>query len=248
MSECRYGRGQRGGNGGSGRRRYGGGRDRDVLELAGRVRPGLTELVFVVDESGSMHALRDDTVGGFNATLEKNRRLGGEANVSVVFFSDESRVACDRRPILEVEPLGPDDYQPGGCTALLDALGGAIRHTALVQSCQPDGWRAEHVVVVAITDGLENASHGYTYDRVRRMVEAYSRQGWEFVFLGANIDAIAVASRIGICEDRVAQYVCDRDGVGLAYAAMADVTCGARVGSIPLDWNARVNDDARHRG
>lgn len=241
MSQHGYGNGTR--------NRYGSGRvDHDVPEPGGRVRPGLTELVFVVDESGSMNALRDDTVGGFNVTLEKNRRLDGEANVSVVFFSDEARVACDRRPISEVEPLGPDDYQPGGCTALLDALGGAIKHTALVQSCQPDGWRAEHVVVVVITDGLENASHSYTYDRVRRMVGACKRQGWEFVFLGANIDAIEEAGRIGICEDRVAQYVCDRGGVSLAYDAVSDVTCGARVGCIPPDWNARVNEDARHRG
>ncbi|MGN0077125.1 MAG: VWA domain-containing protein [Parafannyhessea sp.] len=226
-----------------------GGEDRDVLSLGGGVRRGLTELVFVVDESGSMYDLASDTVGGFNSTLERNRRLDGEANVSVVFFSDRSRVAVDRRPIREVRPLGRGDYRPGGCTALLDALGGAISHTAKVQSYQPDGYRAEHVVFVVITDGLENASHRYGYGRVRRMVEGYRRQGWEFVFLGANIDAAAEAGQLGIGRDHVAQYVSDSDGMALAYDAVAEATCAARdLGCVPTGWNDRVNADARRRG
>lgn len=235
---ARYGRGE-------GR----GGEDRDVLRLHGGTRRGLTELVFVVDESGSMYELAGDTVGGFNATLERNRRLDGEANVSVVFFNDRPHVAVDRRPIEDVRPLGRRDYQPGGCTALLDALGGAISHTAKVQACQPDGYRAEHVVFVVITDGLENASHRYGYGRVRRMVEGYRRQGWEFVFLGANIDAAAEADQLGIGRDHVAQYVSDSDGMALAYDAVAEATCAARdLGCVPAGWNDRVNADARRRG
>lgn len=220
----------------------------DVFELSGRVQRGLTELVFVVDESGSMYDLQDDTVGGFNSTLQRNKQVDGQANVSVVFFSDRSRVAVDRKPIQEVRPLRHRDYQPGGCTALLDALGGAIRHTAQVQHYQPDGHLAEHVVFVVITDGLENASTTYTYARVRRMVQAYRRQGWEFVFLGANIDAAAEADHLGIARDHATQYVSDACGTGLAYDAIAQATCGARCeGAVPTGWNSRVSEDARRR-
>lgn len=142
----------------------------DVLKLYGKVQQGLTELVFVVDESGSMYDLAKDTVGGFSSMLRKNREADGKANVSAVFFSDGTRVALDRVPIEDARPLNRCDYEPGGSTALLDALGGAISHTAKVQSYQPDGFRAEHVVFVAITDGYENASHRYAYVRVKWMI------------------------------------------------------------------------------
>ena len=143
----------------------------DVLQLHAKVQQGLTELVFVGDESGSMYALAKDTVGGFNSMLRKNREADGKANVSAVFFSDGTRVALDRVPIEHVRPLNRCDYEPGGSTALLDALGGAISHMAKVQSYQPEGFRAEHVVFAVITDGYENASHRYTYARVKRMIQ-----------------------------------------------------------------------------
>ncbi|MGN0070722.1 MAG: hypothetical protein ACI361_02645 [Atopobiaceae bacterium] len=230
-------------------RHTGGRQGRDVRKLQGKVQKGLTELVFVVDESGSMYDLAQDTVGGFNSMLKKNKEADGRANVSAVFFNGRSRVAIDRVPIEQVRPLKARDYEPEGCTALLDALGGAISHTALVQSCQPEGYRAEHVVFVVITDGLENASRTYSYSRVKRMIEGYQRQGWEFVFLGANIDAAAEAERLGIAEDHAAQYVSDGAGMDLAYGAMAEVTCAVRAtGAVPKGWNARVNADARRRG
>lgn len=222
---------------------------RDVRKFQGKVQKGLTELVFVVDESGSMYDLAQDTVGGFNSMLKKNKEADGRANVSAVFFNGGSRVAIDRVPIEQVRPLKARDCEPEGCTALLDALGGAISHTALVQSCQPEGYRAEHVVFVVITDGLENASRTYSYSRVKRMIEGYRRQGWEFVFLGANIDAVAEAERLGIAEDHAAQYVSDDEGMDLAYGAMAEVTCAVHAtGAVPAGWNARVNADAHRRG
>ena len=213
------------------------------------MKKNLTELVFILDESGSMSDLIDDTIGGFNSLIRKQKNEDGEALVSTVFFSNGSKVVHDRVTIDCVPELTSNDYVPSGCTALLDAVGDAVRHIANIHKYARKEDIPEKTLFVITTDGMENASRKYSHKDVKKLIERVQEEnGWEFVFLGANIDAIAEASRIGICEDRVAQYVCDRDGVGLAYAAMADVTCGARVGSIPLDWNARVNDDARHRG
>lgn len=209
---------------------------------------GVTEIVFVVDASGSMCGLESDTIGGINSVLAENRELEGRANVSLVQFANESRVILDRRDIHEVRDLTRRDYRVGGCTALLDALGGAIRHTQMIQRNMPEGFKAAHVLFVVITDGLENASHRYTRGQVRHMVEAQKEDGWEFVFLGANIDAVAEAGSIGIDADHASGYVSDGEGSRIAYEAVARASVGLRTcGSVPAGWGDGAEADVRRR-
>lgn len=213
------------------------------------MKKDLTELVFIVDKSGSMHGLEPDTVGGLNATLQKNRELPGEAIVSIVFFDHLSEVKLDRVPLEQVRELSPDDYHVGGCTALLDAVGDAVHYHTKVQHILPEEHRAEHVVFVIITDGLENASNHRTYEEVQRLIERQREQGWEFLFLGANIDATAEATRIGIAPDRASQYVSDGTGSKIAYEAVARAQCETRVHGAPsASWNAAPMADAAARG
>ena len=185
------------------------------------MKKGLTELVFILDESGSMSGMEADTIGGFNSMIEKQRREAGEAYVSTVAFANESRVIHDRVSLEQVEPLTRQQYTPSGCTALLDALGGAIHHIGNVHKYARPEDVPEHTVFVITTDGMENASRRYSYDQVRKMVEnAKEKYGWEFMFLGANIDAIGVARRFGISADRAINYECDEMGTQLNYEAM----------------------------
>ena len=209
----------------------------------------LTELVFIVDRSGSMAGLESDTIGGLNATLQANREVDGNCNVSIVLFDNSSNVLVDRQPIERVENLTPQQYRVGGCTALLDAVGDAIRYTARVQHILPEEYRAEHVIFSIITDGLENASRRYSYPLVRQMIEEHQRQGWEFIFLGANIDAAAEASRIGIRADRATQYMSDNVGTAIAYEAMACAqTSRRRDGAVDACWSAAATADVAARG
>ena len=172
------------------------------------MKKGLTELVFILDESGSMSGMEADTIGGFNSMIDKQRREAGEAYVSTVAFSNDSRVIHDRVPLEKVEPLTDRQYTPGGCTALLDALGGAIHHIGNVHKYARAEDVPEHTVFVITTDGMENASRRYGKAEVKRMVERQKeRYGWEFLFLGANIDAISAAEGIGIRRDRAVKYV-----------------------------------------
>lgn len=213
------------------------------------MKKGLTELVFVVDKSGSMCGLEADTVGGLNATLQKNRGLPGEANVSIVFFDNLSEVIMDRIPLTEVRDLTKDDYCVGGCTALLDAVGDAVRYHIKVQGILPEDYRAEHVVFVIITDGMENASTHRNYDEVKRLIERQRARGWEFLFLGANIDAAQEASRMGIAPDRASEYVSDGRGSSIAYGAVARAQCETRLTGQPsADWCAAPMADAASRG
>ena len=216
------------------------------------MKKGLTELVFIVDRSGSMGGLESDTVGGINATLAKNRKVEGEANVSIVLFDNTSEVLVDRVPIEKVKDLTLDDYQVRGCTALLDAVGDSIRHIGRVQGYMPDEYKAEHVIFVITTDGLENASQRHTYDDVKRAIGQRTEEGWEFVFLGANIDAVGEAARIGIQEDRAATYIADEVGSSVMFKGMADACCeirsasvGERIGSA---WKSAIERDAAKRG
>ena len=208
----------------------------------------LTELVFIVDRSGSMGGLESDTIGGLNATLEKNRSAEGEAIVSIVLFDNVSEVIVDRKDIREVQPLTERDYSVRGCTALLDAVGDAIHYTAKVQGYMPEGHKADHVVFAIITDGLENASNHRSYPEVKRLIEEKTEQGWEFLFLGANIDAAAEAGRMGIRADRAANYVADGAGSSLAYEAIADAQVALRnEGAINARWAAAPAADAAQR-
>ncbi len=213
------------------------------------MKKDLTELVFIVDKSGSMQGLEADTVGGLNATLERNRELPGDANVSIVFFDDRSEVKLDRVPLAKVRPLTAREYQVGGCTALLDAVGDAVRYHAKVQQILPEEYRAEQVMFVIITDGMENASNHRTYEEVKRMIERQREAGWEFLFLGANIDAAAEAARMGIAHDRASQYMSDSEGSQIAYEAVARAQCQQRsTGHMSPTWNAAPMADAAARG
>ena len=213
------------------------------------MKKNLTELVFVVDRSGSMGGLESDTIGGLNATLAKNRAVEGECVVSIVLFDNTSEVIVDRKPIEEVPALTTAQYQVRGCTALLDAVGDSVRYIEKVQQILPEDYRAEHVIFAIITDGLENASRHRTYAEVKRMIEARQEDGWEFIFLGANIDAAAEAGRMGIRADHASRYVSDGEGSAIAYDAMAQAQVSRRMtGSVAAGWSAAAAADAAARG
>jgi uncharacterized protein YegL len=213
------------------------------------MKKNLTELVFIVDRSGSMGGLESDTIGGLNATLKKNREVDGDCLVSIVLFDNTSEVIVDRKPIQEVAPLTSAQYQVRGCTALLDAVGDSVRYIQKVQQILPEDYRAENVIFTIITDGLENASNHRSYAEVKHMIKARQREGWEFIFLGANIDAAAEAGRMGIRADRATQYVSDDAGTAIAYEAMASAQVSRRqCGSVAPTWDAAPRADVAKRG
>lgn len=210
------------------------------------MKKGLTELVFVLDRSGSMCGLETDTIGGFNALIEKQKKEAGEAFVSTVLFDDVCEVIHDRVSLDRIEKLTEKQYYVSGCTALLDAVGGAIKHISTIHKYARKEDRPEKTVFVITTDGMENASRKYTYEKVKRLVEHHKEKyGWEFIFLGANIDAIETASRFGIGADRAANYHADSEGTALNYEVVSDAVCKLRSGSAPLDagWKQRIHRD-----
>lgn len=193
------------------------------------MRKGLTEVIFILDRSGSMRGLEDDTIGGFNSMIEKQSKEDGEAFISTVLFDDSSEVLYDRVPVGKVEPMNDKQYYVRGCTALLDAIGGAIHHISNVHKYARDEDRPEKTLMIITTDGMENASHQYTYDKVKKMVEQVKeKDGWEFLFLGANIDAIEVAGRFGIDEDRALNYECDSAGTKLNFSVLSNAVSAVR--------------------
>jgi len=210
----------------------------------------MTELVFILDRSGSMHGLEKDTIGGFNAMIEKQRREPGEAVVSTVLFDESSEVIHDRTKLNEVPLLTEKEYFVGGCTALLDAVGSAIHHIGNVHKYARPEDRPEKTLFVITTDGMENVSHHYDYGKVRQMIERQKEKyGWEFLFLGANIDATAEAKRFGISEDRAANYHCDPVGTALNFDVLSDTVLSIRMG-VDLDdsWKERIDADYKKRG
>ena len=213
------------------------------------MRKGLTEMVFILDKSGSMSGLEADTIGGFNSLIEKQRNEEGEALVSTVLFSNSSKVLHDRVPIGRVEPMTGKQYCVGGCTALIDAMGDAIHHIALVHKYAREEDVPEHTVFIIMTDGMENASSRYTSDEVKAMVEKEkSRYGWEFLFLAANIDAVETGARYGIGADRSVRFVNDAEGQSLNYRAMDGAVRAIRM-SVALgeDWKEDIEEDYRRR-
>lgn len=190
----------------------------------------LTELVFVIDKSGSMAGLESDTVGGYNSLLKSNREGEGEALVSTVLFDNDARVLHDRVPIEQVRPLSERDYVPGGCTALLDAVGGAIRYHECVQKILPESLCPERTLVCIATDGYENASKKYTYPQVKRMIDAARERGWEFLFLGANIDAAAEAGKLGIDAECAVEFAASPMGCAAAFDEMCLASTVVRSG------------------
>ena len=213
------------------------------------MKNNLTEIVFILDRSGSMGGLETDTIGGFNAMLERQKKAEGEALLSTLLFSNETEVLHDRADIRQVEPLSLQDYRVGGSTALLDAIGGAIRHIGnLHRETRPEE-RPAHTLFVITTDGQENASRRYGYAELKRLIERQKeRYGWEFLFLGANMDAVAAASRFGIEADRAVRYHCDRAGIALNYEAVGEAILTLREKSaLDRDWGARIREDYQKR-
>ena len=210
----------------------------------------LTEIVFILDRSGSMAGLEDDTVGGFNAMVEKQKKEPGEALLSAVLFSDESEVLCDRVDLRRVEPMTERQYPVGGCTALLDAIGGAVHHIANVHKYAREEDRPGKTIFVITTDGMENASRVYRYDEVRRMVKhEQEKHGWEFLFLGANMDAISAARSFGIRPDRAVRYARDSAGTALNYQVVSETVASFRARKeIAPDLSAPIAADWDKRG
>lgn len=214
------------------------------------MRKGLTELVFIIDRSGSMHGLEADTLGGFNSMLEKQKNGKGYAYVSTVLFNDSSVVIHDREKINRVEPMTKHQYVAGGCTALLDAVGGAIHHIGNIHKYARKSDVPEKTLFVIITDGMENCSHRYSADRVKDMIRRQQEKyGWEFMFLGANIDAVSAAGDIGIMEDRAVTFCCDQQGTALNYESIGRAVESLRsCGTIDASWKAEIEIDERRRG
>ena len=210
----------------------------------------MTELVFILDRSGSMSGLEKDTIGGFNSMLEKQKWEDGQALVSTVLFDNESVVIHDRLPLDRVPPLTEGEYYTRGCTALLDAVGGAIHHIGNVHKYARKEDVPEKTLFIITTDGYENASRRYDYEKVQKMIQhEKEKYGWEFLFLGANIDAAAEAKRFGISEDRAVTYKCDPAGTALNYDVISEAVCHVRA-SRPLSagWKSRIDEDVKKRG
>lgn len=213
------------------------------------MKKGLTELVFILDRSGSMSGLEADTIGGFNSLLEKQKREPGEALVSTVLFDNEIQVLHDRVRLEDVSPMTERDYFVRGCTALLDAVGGAVRHIGNIHKYARPEDVPEHTLVVITTDGMENASRHFTAPQVKEMVKRQQKRfGWEFLFLGANIDAVETAAHFGIAPQHAANYHCDSVGTQLNYEALSQAVCSVRA-SAPLgaQWKSRIDQDFRTR-
>ena len=210
----------------------------------------MTELVFILDRSGSMSGLEKDTIGGFNSMLEKQRREPGEAVVTTILFDNETTVIHDRAPLDGVRPMTDKDYCVGGCTALLDAVGEAIRHVESIHKYIRQEDVPEKTLFVITTDGMENASRRYSYGRVKEMIQKEKKEhGWEFLFLGANIDAAAEAGRFGIDADMAVDYHCDSRGTALNYEVLSDAITSVRCGSAPLnaEWKKKIDADYKRR-
>ncbi len=193
------------------------------------MQKNMTELVFILDRSGSMSGLEDDTIGGFNSMLKMQKEGDADANITTVLFDNEIAFIHDRFPIEIVPPLTKKDYSVRGCTALLDAMGESIRKIENVQNHLPEEYKSKKVIFVITTDGHENSSKRYSYQQIKRMVEAKREIGWEFVFLGANIDAFGEAEKMGINRSRAVAFENDHKGIELNYKAVGRMLRCARI-------------------
>ena len=213
------------------------------------MKKNLTELVFILDRSGSMAGLEADTIGGFNALLQKQRKEPGEAVISTVLFDNETEVIHDRIPLDRVPRLTEKEYYVRGCTALLDAVGGAIHHIGNVHKYAREEDRPEKTLFVITTDGMENASRRYTYDKVKSMIERQRETyGWEFLFLGANIDAAREVARFGIRADCAADYHADSIGTEAVYESVCEAVCQVRrAAPLKASWKQRIDADFKER-
>ena len=213
------------------------------------MKKNLTELVFILDRSGSMSGLESDTIGGFNAMIDKQKKQNGECIVSTVLFDDESKVIHDRVSLDEIRPMTEDDYFVGGCTALIDAIGGAIHHIGNVHKYARPEDVPENTIFIITTDGQDNASHRYSSDKVKQMIERQKEKyGWEFLFIGANIDAVETAKRYGIDRNRAVNYNADAQGTSVLYETVSKAVCNVRASKCMADdWSAEIDKDFRRR-
>lgn len=213
------------------------------------MKKNLTELVFILDRSGSMSGLEKDTIGGFNSMIERQKKTEGEALISAVLFDNESEVLYDRVNVRHIRPMTDRDYTVRGCTALLDALGGAIHHIGNVHKYARPEDVPEHTMFIITTDGMENASRWYDSQTVKQMIERQkTKYGWEFLFLGANIDAVETAGQLGIEADRAVNYQCDSRGTAINYEALNEAICSVRCNApLSADWKKRIDEDYEER-
>ncbi len=208
----------------------------------------LTELVFILDRSGSMAGLEADTIGGFNSLIEKQKKQEGTCYVSTVLFDHESTVLHDRVPLSRIRPMTPRDYTPRGCTALLDALGSAIRHIANIHKYARPEDVPEHTLFIITTDGMENASRRFDPDTVKAMIRDHQKKdGWEFLFLAANIDAVETAGRFGIGANRAVNYRADQEGTAVIFDTLSETIQLRRstpcTAPMPDSWCSRIRED-----
>jgi uncharacterized protein YegL len=214
------------------------------------MKKGLTELVFILDKSGSMAGLEADTIGGYNSMLQKQQTVDGECSMTTVLFNNDCVLLHDRINIKAVTPITEKEYQVGGSTALLDAIGRTIRKIGSAQQHTADDYRAEKVLFVIITDGEENSSREYSSDRVKALIEHQkAKYGWEFLFLGANIDAVQTASHFGIAPNRAQDFHADREGMDLNFCVMTEAVTSFRTSDVLSDdWNIEIEKDFKRRG
>ena len=213
------------------------------------MKKNLTEMVFILDRSGSMAGLEADTIGGFNSMIERQKKQPGEALVSTVLFSGDSTVLYDRVDLEKIEPMTDKQYYVGGCTALIDAIGGAIHHIGNIHKYAREEDVPEHTVFVITTDGMENSSREYSSDKVKKMIEKKKGKGWEFLFLGANIDAIETAGRFGIAKENAVNYHCDAAGTALNYECLSEAIGSVRKrGKAGTAWRKAIDEDFEARG
>ena len=196
------------------------------------MKNNITEIVFIIDRSGSMSGLESDTIGGFNSMIEKQKKQDGECYVSTVLFDNYSEVLHDRVKLSDIPQMTDKDYTVGGCTALLDAIGGAIHHIGNIHKYARPEDVPEHTMFIITTDGMENTSHSYNAARVKHMIERQKEKyGWEFIFIGANIDAIKTAKKYGIDSDHAVNYRADSEGTRVNYTAMNEAILSVRKGA-----------------
>ena len=213
------------------------------------MKNNITELVFILDRSGSLSGLEDDTIGGFNSMIEKQKKQDGDCYVSTVLFDDESEVLHDRVKLADISKMTDNDYTVRGCTALIDAIGGAIHHIGNIHKYARPEDVPEHTMFIITTDGQENASHRYTSEQVKKMIEhRREKYGWEFLFIGANIDAVETAARYGIDKERAVNYNADSEGTRLNYEVMSETICSFRESRpITADWKKKIDKDFKTR-
>ena len=209
----------------------------------------ITELVFILDRSGSMAGLEKDTIGGFNSLVKKQRKESGKCFVTTILFDDRRETLHDRLDISVIPEMTEDDYTVRGCTALIDAIGSAINHIDSVHKYARPEDVPEHTMFVITTDGMENASREFTAQKVKRMIEAHKELGWEFLFIGANIDAVETAASYGISSDRAVDYRCDEAGTAVVYETLtAAVSTVRNRKPLKASWGRKISEDYENRG